>query len=103
MQRLNDRLAVLGAAGLQGDLDPGLAHVQRHRLAHVVGVHDVAAGLRDQRQQRRQATGPVRDRREQAQAPPGGRLVALGDRRQQAGVDVAAGQDNHGRAAAARA
>ena len=47
LERRDDRAAVLGAARLERDLDAGLPDVQRDRLADVVGVDDVAAGLRD--------------------------------------------------------
>ena len=98
LQRADDLGTVIGAPGLECDLDPGLTHMQRNGFADVVGVHDVAARLGDRRQQRGQAAGAVRDAREQPQPAPGGGLVALGDRGQQTGVDVAAREDDHGRA-----
>ncbi len=68
----------------------------------MVDGDEVAAGGRDLGEQRGQAAGTVGDAREEPQAPSGRGLVAAGDRGQQPGVDVAAGEHDDGGALARR-
>ena len=90
------------ATGLQDELHAGLAHVQRHRFAHVLDADHVRSGVGHERQQPGQAPRAVGDARVAAQPSPGAGLVSLRDERQQAGIDVAPGEHDHGRAVAGR-
>ena len=94
---------MLLAARLEHEVDAGLAHVQRDRLAQVVDGDEVAAGIGDPDEQPREAAGPVVDAREEPHPPPLRRLVAPGDAGEHAGVDVAAREHDDGRALTARA
>ena len=86
---------MLGAAGLHHQLDPGLADREADALADVVDVDQVAAALADRGQQGRQRPGLVGDLGEDPQPPAAPRLVVAGDVGEDAGVDVAAGEDHH--------
>ena len=60
--RAHHRVGVLAAAGLEHELDRGLAHVEVEALAHVGDVDDVAARRGDARRAARRAcpAGPAR-------------------------------------------
>ena len=66
---VQDPLAVLGAVGLQDELDRRLADVELDALADVLDVDHVGAVLGDQAQQRRQRSGPVGDDRPEHDPP----------------------------------
>ena len=63
----------------------------------MLDAEHVGARLGDERQQPGESARPVGDPRVAAQPATSAGLVALGHEREQAGVDVAAGQDDDGR------
>src|SRR3954454_13259632 len=85
---------VLAPARLERELYRGLAHVEVDALAEVLDVDEVRARLADEHEQARERAGPVGNAREQHEAPPGLGLVASRDSGEQAGVDVAAAEDD---------
>ncbi len=82
---------------LEGQLDAGLAYVQRHRFAHVADAEEVGAGAGDHLEQLREAAGTVRDAGEDTYAPALRGFVTQQQRRQQPAVDVSARDDRDGR------
>ena len=80
------------------ELDGRLAHVQVDALAHVRDVDDVGPLAGHALEQPDEVAGPVGQPREEHEPAARLGLVAAGDRGEQAGVDVAAGEDRDRRA-----
>ena len=84
---------MLGAAGLEHELDDGLAHVQIEALAHVLDVERLAPSSPTSASTRASEPGRSGIVAGSDQPAPGLALVAASDLSQQPGVDVATGED----------
>ena len=98
-----DLSGVFGAAGLEDEVDGGLAEVELGEVADVGELEDVRAGRGDRGEQVGEAAGAVGDEGRDPDAAALGDLVAVDRRGEQSRVDVAAGEDRRGRSPSASA
>src|SRR5262249_35706008 len=94
-EALLDGRDLLGAGGLEGELDPAFTDGGVREGAVVLDVHDVGPALGDERRQAREGTGLVTEDHAEAHEAAVLDEAAHDDPRDHRDVDIAAGEDEH--------